>query len=83
MALGWDNNLCMGTQVLIVNKNARFLSLWLDSYLDYYPEEWYYNAGCKPTEDVLYKKPELVHRVKFLFGVHKLTSKLYKVMWNE
>jgi hypothetical protein len=83
MVLGWDNFLCMGTQVLIANKNARFLRLWLDSYRDYYPDEWYYNAGCKPTEELLYKRPELVHRVRLLFGVHKLVSKLYKVMWKE
>jgi hypothetical protein len=83
MALGWDNNLCMGTQVLIANKNARFLRLWLDSYRQYYPDQWYYNAGCKPTEELLYKRPELVHRVKFLFGVHKLVNNLYKIKWKE
>jgi len=83
IALGWDENLCIGTQVLIANKNARFLRLWLESYRQYYPDRWYYNAGCKPTEEVLYKRPELVHRVKLLFGVHWLVSKLYKQQWKE
>lgn len=83
MALGWDDNECMGTQVIIANKNARFLRLWLDSYRQYYPDEWYYNAGCKPTEEVLYKRPELVHRVKLLFGVHMLVPQLYWTQWQE
>ena len=83
MALGWDDNQCIGTQVLIANKNARFLQLWLDSYRQYYPDQWYYNAGCKPTEEVLYKRPELVHRVKLRFGVHMLARKLYRSLWKE
>ena len=83
LALAWDSDLCLGTQVLIANKNARFLRLWLDSYRQYYPDQWYYNAGCKPTEEVLYKRPELVHRVKLLFGVHMLGPQLYKTMWKE
>jgi hypothetical protein len=83
MALGWDDNQCIGTQVLIANKNARFLRLWLDSYRQYYPDQWYYNAGCKPTEEVLYKRPELVHRVKLLFGVHMLVPQLYWTLWKE
>ena len=83
MTLGWDDNQCIGTQVLIANKNARFLRLWLDSYQQYHPDLWYYNAGCKPTEEVLYKRPELVHRVKLLFGVHSLVGNLYKTLWKE
>ncbi|PSN54203.1 hypothetical protein C0J52_03535 [Blattella germanica] len=83
MALGWDENQCLGTQVLVANKNARFLPLWLNSYRKYYPEQWYYNAGCKPTEEILYKKPELVHRVKLLFGVHMLVGNLYKSYWKD
>lgn len=83
MTIGWDENQCIGTQVLIANKNARFLRLWLLSYRQYYPDKWYYNAGCKPTEEVLYKRPELVHRVKLLFGVHMLVHNLYKTMWKD
>jgi len=83
MALGWDDNQCLGTQVLIANKNARFLRLWLESYRQYFPDKWYYNAGCKPTEEVLYKRPELVHRVKLLFGVHMLMPQLYRTLWKE
>jgi hypothetical protein len=57
--------------------------LWLESYRQYYPAEWYYNAGCKPVEEILSKRPELVHRVKLLFGVHVLADELYKKLWNE
>jgi hypothetical protein len=35
-----------------------------------------YNAGCKPTEDVLYKNLEL-------FGVHNLVPQLYNTQWKE
>jgi hypothetical protein len=83
MAIGWDENQCIGSQVLIANKSARFLHLWLQSYRKYYPDQWYYNAGCKPTEEVLYKRPELVHRVKLLFGVHMLVHNLYKTLWKD
>jgi hypothetical protein len=83
MALGWEDNKCFGTQVLIANKNARFLRLWLDSYRQYYPDKWYYNAGCKAAEEALYKRPELVHSVRLLFGVHELGRQLYRVMWKE
>lgn len=82
-AIGWDENQCIGTQVLIAHKDARFLKLWLESYKQYYPDKWYYNAGCKPTEEILYKRPELVHRVKLLFGVHMLAHELYKTYWKE
>jgi hypothetical protein len=46
MAISWDQTACIGTQVLTANKNARFLCLWLESYRQYFPKEWYYNAGC-------------------------------------
>jgi hypothetical protein len=32
---------------------------------------------------VLYKRPELVHRVKLLFGVHMLVPTLYWTLWKE
>jgi hypothetical protein len=84
MAVGMEEDKpCIGNQVLIANKNARFLRLWLESYRQYYPDKWYYNAGCKPVEEILSKRPELVHRVKLLFRVHVLTHQLYKVQWKE
>jgi hypothetical protein len=83
MTLGWDDDQCLGSQVIVANKDARFLSLWLESYRKYYPDKWYYNAGCKPTEEVLYKRPELIHRVKLLFGVHMLVHNLYKTLWKD
>ncbi|GAB6027693.1 hypothetical protein CHUAL_001933 [Chamberlinius hualienensis] len=81
--LGWPLNDNMGTQVLMANKNARFLKLWLESYRYYKPFMWYYNAGQLPTEDILEKQPNLVHRVPKLFGVHYLIDELYKKNWQE
>ncbi|KAI9561780.1 hypothetical protein GHT06_012741 [Daphnia sinensis] len=68
MALSWDEDQFLGTQVLIANRKARFLPLWLDSYREYHPDLWYYNAGERPTVEILYKHPELVHRVKLQLG---------------
>ena len=83
MVIGWDEGECLGTQVLVAHKDARFLRLWLQSYRVYHSDQWYYNAGCKPVEEVLYRKPELVHRVKVLFGVKMLTHNLYKMYWKD
>ena len=57
MTLNWDENQYLGTQTLIAHKNARFLKLWLNSYHDYRPNSWYYNAGELPTISILYKRP--------------------------
>ena len=37
----------------------------------------YYNAGERPTQEILYSSPHLVHRVKLRFGVHMLMRELY------
>ncbi|XP_046461086.1 uncharacterized protein LOC124207589 [Daphnia pulex] len=66
--INWDENQFMGTQVIIAHKDARFLPLWLDSYRDYRSDKWYYNAGERPTTEILHRKPELIHRVKGDFG---------------
>ena len=83
MAIGWDDDQCLGSQVIVAHKDARFLQLWLESYKVYHEDKWYYNAGCKPTEEILYLKPYLVHRVKLLFGVHMLIHNLYKTYWED
>lgn len=36
IAINWEENLFLGSQVIIANKDARFLSLWLESYRDHY-----------------------------------------------
>ncbi|XP_021918799.1 uncharacterized protein LOC110829414 isoform X2 [Zootermopsis nevadensis] len=81
MAIGITDGNKTGTQVLIANKDARFLKLWLELYRDYKPDDWYYNAGEKPVEEVLRYRPELVHAVKTLFGVHTLSDRLY--IWDR
>ena len=43
----------------------------------------YYNAGEKPTHEVLEKHPELVHRVKMRFGVHIMADVLYETAWAD
>ena len=40
MTLGWYENGALGTMVLIANKDARFLKLWLDDYRDYKKDLW-------------------------------------------
>jgi hypothetical protein len=84
MTLGWPEGQFLGTQVLVAHKDARFLRLWLESYRQYYPDRWYFNAGEKPTREVLLYRPELVHRVKVLFGVQGLSEELYRTEdWHE
>jgi len=84
MTLGWSEGQYLGTQVLVAHKDARFLRLWLETYRQYYPDRWYFNAGEKPTREVLWFKPELVHRVKVLFGVQGLSEELYRLdHWDE
>lgn len=84
MTLGWPEGQYLGTQVLVAHKDARFLHLWLETYRQYYPNRWYFNAGEKPTREVLWFKPELVHRVKTLFGVQGLSEELYRTEdWSD
>jgi hypothetical protein len=84
MTLGWPEGQYLGTQVLVAHKDARFLRLWLETYRQYYPKRWYFNAGEKPTREVLWFKPELVHRVKVLFGVQGLSEELYRLeRWDD
>ena len=54
------------------------MRLWLESYRDYRPTMWYYNAGEVPTRHILSKCPDLVHPVKELFGVQNLAEELYE-----
>jgi hypothetical protein len=81
MTIGITDGEYLGTQVLIAHKDARFLKLWLESYRIYHPEDWYRNAGEKPMREILAYRPELVHTVKTLLGVHGLTVKLYN--WDS
>ncbi|RZF32434.1 hypothetical protein LSTR_LSTR001898 [Laodelphax striatellus] len=84
MAIGWDEGMFLGTQVLVAHKDARFLRLWLDSYRGhYYPTLWYFNAGEWPTVSILWARPELVHRVKLLFGVHPLIDEVFVSVWPD
>ena len=84
MTLGWGEGRDLGTMVLVAHRDARFLRLWLETYRQYYPDKWHFNAGGKPTREVLWFKPELVHRVKELFGVHNLAKELYRLKhWDK
>ena len=40
MTLGWFEHGALGTMVLMANKDARFLKLWLDDYHDYKKDLW-------------------------------------------
>ena len=67
--LNWKKYSSLGNQVLIAHKNARFMKLYLDTYRNYDPKQWYYNAGILPTNAVLKPRPDLIHRVDVEFGV--------------
>lgn len=41
IAMNWDENQFLASQVIIANKDARFLRLWLESYRKYRPKEWW------------------------------------------
>jgi hypothetical protein len=83
MTIGITDRDYLGTQVLIAHKDARFLKLWLETYRVYHPEDWYMNAGEKPMREILVYKPEIVHTVQSLLGVHGLGERLYSwESWN-
>ena len=82
LSLGWPEGEFLGTQVITAHKDARFLKRWLQSYENNYkPEKWYYNAGERPTKEILEKQPSIIHRVREEFGVHMLVPFLYKENW--
>ncbi|CAF0761589.1 unnamed protein product [Didymodactylos carnosus] len=85
MVLNWDENQFLATQLYLAHKDARFLPLYLETYRQYRSNLWYYNAGERPTQEILYKHPELIHRVKNLFGADtSLSYNLYnKKNWTE
>ncbi|KAF6213274.1 hypothetical protein GE061_010992 [Apolygus lucorum] len=65
MTVSWQDALPtqINNQVIVAHKNARFLREWLWTYKGHYISTiWYYNAGIRPVEEVLSKRPELVHR---------------------
>jgi hypothetical protein len=68
MTLGWDAINFFSNAIFIAHKNSRFLNLYLDSYRNYNSTQWTYNSQILPTETILKKKPELIHRVIQEFG---------------
>lgn len=85
--LNWEGSY-LSNQVLIGNKNARFPKLTLETYKLYDGSKWYYNAGQLPTTAILYKYPELVHRIRGEFGIVALVNcpfiyKQYISDWNQ
>ncbi|KAJ9599989.1 hypothetical protein L9F63_009699 [Diploptera punctata] len=80
MTIGVTNGEYLGTQVLIAHKDARFLKLWLECYRDYQAHSFYFNAGEKPMVEIIRRKPELVHSIRYSLGVEGLTRNLY--VWD-
>ena len=68
MTLEWNQNQNLENSLMIANKNARFPRIWLDSYHDYDPNQYSFNAGELPTEMILKRQPHLVNRVMGKFG---------------
>lgn len=84
ITLNWDENQSLASQLIVAHKDARFLKEWLNTYKYYRSDRWYYNAGERPTTEVLYKRPELIHRVKVWFGAdNKFIHNLFKQQWAE
>ena len=84
VTLGWPAGQNIGIQLILAKPNSTFMKLWLESYRDYRPTMWYYNAGQVPTQLILGKCPHLVHPVRDLFGVQNLAEELYsKEDWKE
>uniref|UniRef100_A0A1B6DY42 Alpha-1,4-N-acetylglucosaminyltransferase n=1 Tax=Clastoptera arizonana TaxID=38151 RepID=A0A1B6DY42_9HEMI len=82
--INWDDDQYLGCQIIIAHKDARFLKLYLESYRVYKPDLWYYNAGERPTTEILYKMPELIHRVKVIFGLdNSFINPLFERNWPE
>lgn len=40
IAIGWDQDQFLGSQVIIAHRDARFLPLWLDTYREYHADLW-------------------------------------------
>ncbi|KAK9506646.1 hypothetical protein O3M35_008541 [Rhynocoris fuscipes] len=84
ISIGWRENGNISNQVIITNKNARFLKLWLESYRNAYnSKSWFYNAGIRPTQEILLKDPSLVHREKVLLAPYDIIGKMYETKWPE
>lgn len=78
VSLGWPEGQFIGTQFLLAKPNATFIRLWLESYRDYRPILWYYNAGQVPTQDILQHCPDLIHREVDKIAVKGLAKELYQ-----
>lgn len=82
--VGWDEDQFLGNQVQIAHKDARFLKKYLYTYKKYDSSKWYYNGGERPTKEILYKEPHLIHRVKELFGVDtKYIHNMFEIQWKD
>uniref|UniRef100_A0A0A9ZGS2 tRNA-dihydrouridine(47) synthase [NAD(P)(+)] n=1 Tax=Lygus hesperus TaxID=30085 RepID=A0A0A9ZGS2_LYGHE len=67
MALGWELNGNVSSQIIVANRNARFLREWSSTHDD----------DSDNYEEVLSKRPELVHRVKRRLGEREVADMLY------
>ncbi len=78
VSLGRPAGGSLGTQFLLCKPRATFVELWLQSYRDYRPSLWYFNAGEYPTQALLGPCPGLAHQEEKLIGVDTaLALKLY------
>ncbi|KAH6942911.1 hypothetical protein HPB50_011626 [Hyalomma asiaticum] len=82
-AIGWPGGMSIGNQVIVAHKNSEFLRLYYESYRNYRPDLWYYNAGQLPAEEILSAKPHLVYRVPCEFGVYEDVSRVLYEQCND
>jgi len=85
MVLDFENRNVLGSQVQIAHPNARYLKLFKETFRNYHGNRWYFNGGELPTWAIIYKHPELIHRVeKQRFGVEYfgILRRLYTKYWS-
>lgn len=58
-----------GNMIQIANKNARFLRKYYQSYQNYDPNQWYYNAGYLPTE-IIKEDPKSINLIESELGTN-------------
>ena len=68
----------MGNMILIGSKDSQFLKMYYNSYRNFQPLAWYFNAGDYPTEAIIKRYPNLVHVEDDLMGIHQpVMTELY------
>ena len=83
LTLNRDKGQYLSSGVIIANKNARFLKLWIEAYRHYDPKSWGKTIIKIPSLKIMDKFPHLVHRVKRKFAVYSYVCKLIYLDYHK